>query len=96
MQTTEVTGLGKSPIMTYAYVIYAYATVVILLHLKNTVLWLKKIKDNVILMADRKDDLYYLWGCDNTNFRANCSSESIDSTINKYADVQNGTVEWIT
>jgi hypothetical protein len=46
-------------------------------------------KSNFILIADRKDDLYYLRSSDvNVNNSANFSSESIDSSKRKFADVQ--------
>lgn len=40
---------------------------------------IKKFNDNVMLIAERKDDLYYLRGNDNENYSANFSSEYIDS-----------------
>lgn len=48
---------------------------------------IKNSKDNVMLIADRKDNLYYLRGSDNSNYNANFASESIDSSKNKFADV---------
>lgn len=61
---------------------------------------IKKIKDKVRLIADRKDDLYYLWGSDTKHNSANFSSESINSAKKKNEKktqmLKNDTVEWIT
>lgn len=40
----------------------------------------KNFKDNVMLIADCKEDPYYLQGSGNTNYSVNFSSKSIDST----------------
>lgn len=40
-----------------------------------------------MLIADHKDDLYYLWGSENTENMCYYKSESFDSTKYKYADI---------
>lgn len=42
----------------------------------------------MIFIADHKDDIYNLRGSNNTNYSAHFSNESINNTINKYADVK--------